>query len=214
MNNVIIKVVIEENEDGMTPTPQLQAKAKNEVEQMQLLVVDFLGATALNIIEKATYKPKEGSRLFVIKDRHGQEGWHDREGPPDKADLDDLAAQIPGRAFSTFRFLAYSSWDCADEEGWINFFDDDEFDDDGNMTKRGKGSQLLAAINEEDKDHFDLLETLGLLENRGSGMFPSIRLTQLGWYALAHVSATRFDGDPGWRHREQDWNASVEERRK
>lgn len=99
---------------------------------------------------------------------------------------------ITPREFGLVRFLVFCAWDYADEEGWVNFSEHD-----------GSRMSLRSRINDEDIDMMDSLEEMGLIENRGTGLYPSVRIKPEGWNVVSFVSGMRYKHDPGWKKRKE-----------
>jgi hypothetical protein len=104
--------------------------------------------------------------------------------------------KINSKHYSLLRFLVLCSWNDSDREGWIDFIEEDE---NGEYSPRGAG--LVSKISDEDIDTFDDLEEMALIENRGTGLYPSIRINSRGWKVVSIVSGIRYNLDPGWRNR-------------
>jgi len=110
-----------------------------------------------------------------------------------------LADQTTSKMFGTLRFLCFCEWDSSDEDGWINFV----------IPEKQTRTSLFDKINEEDKNYFDKFEEMKVLENRGTGLQPSVRITPLGYELIAFICSSRYNGDPGWRKRSEVWYSKL-----
>jgi len=100
-----------------------------------------------------------------------------------KEEMGDKAFFLTGAEFKLLRFLVVCHWDSADEQGWVNFTNE----------------RIRRHINQEDIDTFEKFEEKGILEDCGTGLYPSVRFTLLGWSVIAQVSAFVQESNFGWR---------------